>query len=158
MKHRYNEGKPITSSRDTQEIHPVVGMEALKLFKEYPFESSILDDFQFYEKKQNNFSGGLQSIPQPKQKQQEYYNNISNFNNMNMSNLNNQNFQQMNQFNTNTQNITNEDFYQKMNMKDLGNNANNFNNERMNFPDKNQNIMKKDIKDKNFQQGNYINN
>ena len=42
-------------------------------------------------------------------------------------------------------------------MKDLGNNANNFNNERMNFPDKNQNIMKKDIKDKNFQQGNYIN-
>lgn len=52
----YNEGKPITSSRDTQEIHPAAGMEALKIFKEYPNESSILDDFKFFEKKEDEIS------------------------------------------------------------------------------------------------------
>jgi hypothetical protein len=39
-----NDGKPITSSRDTQEISPEVGMEVLKIFKEYPSERSIIED------------------------------------------------------------------------------------------------------------------
>lgn len=40
----YNQGKLVTSSRDTQELHPQAGMEVLKIFKEYASESSILDD------------------------------------------------------------------------------------------------------------------
>lgn len=39
-----NDGKPITSSRDTQEISPEIGMEVLKIFKEYPSERSIIED------------------------------------------------------------------------------------------------------------------
>jgi hypothetical protein len=39
-----NDGKPITSSRDTQEISPEIGMEVLKIFKEYPSEQSIIED------------------------------------------------------------------------------------------------------------------
>lgn len=49
---RLNENKPVTSSRDTQEIHPVAGAQMLKIFNEYPYESSILDDFSFYERRQ----------------------------------------------------------------------------------------------------------
>lgn len=52
----YNENKPVTSSRDTQEIHPLVGAQMLKIFNEYPYESSILDDFNFYEKRQEYIS------------------------------------------------------------------------------------------------------
>jgi hypothetical protein len=42
----------VTCSRDTQEIHPAAGAEVLRIFKEYQYESSILDDFNFYEKRQ----------------------------------------------------------------------------------------------------------
>jgi hypothetical protein len=50
----YNDNKSVTASRDTQEIHPPVGAEMLKVFTEYPYETSILDDFKFYEQKQEN--------------------------------------------------------------------------------------------------------
>ena len=53
---RYNENKPVTSSRDTQEIQPDVGAEMLRIFKEYTYESSILDEFNFYENRQGKFS------------------------------------------------------------------------------------------------------
>jgi hypothetical protein len=53
---RFNENKPVTSSRDTQEIHPAAGAEMLRTFKEYSYESSILDDFNFYEKRQDKLS------------------------------------------------------------------------------------------------------
>jgi len=49
---RYNENKPVTTSRDTQEIPPLIGNEMVRIIKEYNYESSILDDFSFYEKKQ----------------------------------------------------------------------------------------------------------
>lgn len=159
---RYNEGKPITSSRDTQEIHPAAGMEALKIFKEYPYESSILDDFQFYEKKQGNFA----VYPQ-QQGQQSYYNNMGNMGNNNINNSPNhqnmQNFsniktpQNYNQFNVGQQNIVNEDFYQKINMKEFSN-SNNSNNTMINFNNKNQNLMKKEQNEKIFQQSSYSNN
>lgn len=137
-------------------------MEALKIFKEYPYESSILDDFQFYEKKQNNFSGFSQQQPQ-----QQYYNNMgsTNMNVQNMQNMSNMSNmktpQNFNQYNIPQQNLPqNEDFYhQKMNMKEYGNNINNNNiNTMTNFPNKNQNYMKKEQSDKNFQPSNYINN
>jgi hypothetical protein len=52
----YNENKPVTASRDTQEIHPIAGAEMLKIFSESPYESSILDDFKFFEQKQETMS------------------------------------------------------------------------------------------------------
>jgi len=47
-----NENKPVTNSRDTQEIPLDQGKEVLKIFIDYPYYSSILDDFEFYDKKE----------------------------------------------------------------------------------------------------------
>uniref|UniRef100_A0A0D3G2B1 YTH domain-containing family protein n=1 Tax=Oryza barthii TaxID=65489 RepID=A0A0D3G2B1_9ORYZ len=48
-----NEGKVVTFSRDTQEIGLPQGLEMLKIFKAYHQGTSILDDFYFYEEKEN---------------------------------------------------------------------------------------------------------
>ena len=55
----YNEHKSVTASRDTQEIYPAAGAEMLKIFSEAPYETSILDDFKFYEKKQDHSKGTI---------------------------------------------------------------------------------------------------
>ncbi|CAI9779709.1 unnamed protein product [Fraxinus pennsylvanica] len=47
-----NENKPVTNSRDTQEIHYKKGMEMLKIFKNYLSKTSLLDDFMYYENRQ----------------------------------------------------------------------------------------------------------
>ncbi|PKC63622.1 YTH-domain-containing protein [Rhizophagus irregularis] len=47
-----NENKPVTNSRDTQELYPEPGREMLKIFYEYRSKTSILDDFEFYDKRQ----------------------------------------------------------------------------------------------------------
>ncbi|CAM0872938.1 unnamed protein product [Alopecurus aequalis] len=47
-----NENKPVTNSRDTQEIPYKSGINMLKLFKSSPMTTSILDDFPFYEGRQ----------------------------------------------------------------------------------------------------------
>ncbi|XP_031272692.1 YTH domain-containing protein ECT4-like isoform X2 [Pistacia vera] len=47
-----NDNKPVTNSRDTQEVEMEQGMEMLNIFKNYETYSSILDDFYFYEKRQ----------------------------------------------------------------------------------------------------------
>ncbi|XP_039137181.1 YTH domain-containing protein ECT4-like isoform X2 [Dioscorea cayenensis subsp. rotundata] len=44
-----NENKPVTNSRDTQEVKLEQGIQLLKLFKEHVSKTSILDDFGFYE-------------------------------------------------------------------------------------------------------------
>jgi len=44
-----NEGKPVTNSRDTQEVPFEQGKEVLKIFSDYPCFSSILDDFRRYD-------------------------------------------------------------------------------------------------------------
>ncbi|CAL5185532.1 unnamed protein product [Lathyrus oleraceus] len=44
-----NEYKPVTNSRDTQEVKFEKGIEILKIFKEYSSKTCILDDFGFYE-------------------------------------------------------------------------------------------------------------
>ena len=46
----YNDNKPVTSSRDTQEIFPSAGIEMYKIFKEYPQETSIFDQLSMEEK------------------------------------------------------------------------------------------------------------
>ncbi|KAJ8759061.1 hypothetical protein K2173_003299 [Erythroxylum novogranatense] len=47
-----NDKKPVTNSRDTQEVELNQGIEMLNIFKNYESHSSILDDFLFYEERQ----------------------------------------------------------------------------------------------------------
>ncbi|KAM7463191.1 hypothetical protein LguiA_031312 [Lonicera macranthoides] len=47
-----NENKPVTNSRDTQEVRYKKGMEMLKIFKNYTSKTSVLDDFMYYENRQ----------------------------------------------------------------------------------------------------------
>ncbi|PON44147.1 YTH domain containing protein [Parasponia andersonii] len=47
-----NENKPVTNSRDTQEVKFHRGIEMLTIFKSYSSNTSILDDFDFYENRQ----------------------------------------------------------------------------------------------------------
>lgn len=48
----YNENKPVTNSRDAQEIRYKQGIEMLKIFKNYASKTSLLDDFMYYENRQ----------------------------------------------------------------------------------------------------------
>ncbi|OEL18675.1 YTH domain-containing family protein 2 [Dichanthelium oligosanthes] len=47
-----NENKPVTNSRDTQEVKFPQGTEMLNIFKNFLCKTSILDDFDFYENRQ----------------------------------------------------------------------------------------------------------
>ncbi|XP_039007030.1 YTH domain-containing protein ECT3-like isoform X2 [Hibiscus syriacus] len=47
-----NDNKPVTNSRDTQEVEFEQGIETINIFKNYEGRSSILDDFYFYEERQ----------------------------------------------------------------------------------------------------------
>jgi len=43
-----NENKPVTNSRDTQEVLYQPGCEMLLLFHTFNYKNSILDDFSYY--------------------------------------------------------------------------------------------------------------
>ncbi|KAA8545466.1 hypothetical protein F0562_020250 [Nyssa sinensis] len=47
-----NDNKPVTFTRDTQEIGLKQGVEMLKIFKSYSGKTSVLDDFNFYENRE----------------------------------------------------------------------------------------------------------
>lgn len=47
-----NENKPVTNSRDTQEVPNAKGVEVLQILHAYKHATSIFDDFYHYEKKQ----------------------------------------------------------------------------------------------------------
>ncbi|KAK4339013.1 hypothetical protein RND71_040475 [Anisodus tanguticus] len=47
-----NENKPVTNSRDTQEVKVDQGQQMLKIFKDHISKQCILDDFEFYEDRQ----------------------------------------------------------------------------------------------------------
>ncbi|KAG2580606.1 YTH domain-containing protein ECT2-like [Panicum virgatum] len=47
-----NDNKPVTNSRDTQEVKLEQGLEMLKIFKNHDDGASILDDFDFYEERE----------------------------------------------------------------------------------------------------------
>ncbi|KAF8103452.1 hypothetical protein N665_0188s0388 [Sinapis alba] len=47
-----NENKPVTNSRDTQEVRLPQGSEVLNIFKNYAAKTSIIDDFEFYENRE----------------------------------------------------------------------------------------------------------
>ena len=44
--------KPVTNSRDTQEVEPGQGMLVLNIFREYRGSTTLLDDFDFYGQRQ----------------------------------------------------------------------------------------------------------
>ena len=76
----YNDNKPVTSSRDTQEIYPSAGMRMFKIFKEYPQESSIFDSMSMDEKL-------LMYQQQNQQNQNSQNNQFGNLNNLNFGNM-----------------------------------------------------------------------
>lgn len=47
-----NENKPVTNSRDTQEVPPEKGKQMMKIMHNFSHTTSIFDDFLHYEKKQ----------------------------------------------------------------------------------------------------------
>ncbi|CAH8259241.1 unnamed protein product [Arabidopsis lyrata] len=47
-----NENKPVTNSRDTQEVNLEHGTKIIKILKEYMSKTCILDDYKFYETRQ----------------------------------------------------------------------------------------------------------
>lgn len=49
-----NEGKSVVESRNVEEINYASGMKMMKIFKDYKNDTSIIDDFDYYEYKQNN--------------------------------------------------------------------------------------------------------
>jgi hypothetical protein len=51
-----NDNKPVTNSRDTQEILYEPGKEMLRIFATFKAKTSLLDDFSFYDKKQEEMS------------------------------------------------------------------------------------------------------
>jgi YTH domain-containing family protein len=60
-----NENKPVTNSRDTQEVKLEQGLKMINIFKEHSSKTCILDDFGFYEKRQK-------IIQEKKAKQQQF--------------------------------------------------------------------------------------
>lgn len=53
-----NDNKPVTNSRDTQEVKLEQGIEMLNIFKNYETDTSILDDFEFYEEREKVIQEG----------------------------------------------------------------------------------------------------
>ncbi|KMT17654.1 hypothetical protein BVRB_2g036020 [Beta vulgaris subsp. vulgaris] len=47
-----NDNKPVTHSRDSQEVKLDQGIEMLKILKDYDAQTSILDDFEFYDERE----------------------------------------------------------------------------------------------------------
>ena len=56
--------KPVTNSRDTQEIPRPEGEEMMRLFEAFRYQTSILQHFQFYDQRQELFdkAKSMQSI------------------------------------------------------------------------------------------------
>jgi hypothetical protein len=50
-----NDFKPVTNSRDTQEIPRNEGEIMIKIFEEFKFQTCILQHFQYYDERQNLF-------------------------------------------------------------------------------------------------------
>jgi len=70
--HNTQERKPVTNSRDTQELPPDAGQEMLRIFHSHPARTSLLQDFAFYElqslqrmQAQGAATVGTQSPPSP---------------------------------------------------------------------------------------------
>ncbi|XP_076888664.1 YTH domain-containing protein ECT2-like isoform X2 [Bidens hawaiensis] len=49
-----NDNKPVTHSRDSQEVKLEAGNAMLKIFKEYDADTSIIDDFSYYDEREKD--------------------------------------------------------------------------------------------------------
>ncbi|KAK2965619.1 hypothetical protein RJ640_002676 [Escallonia rubra] len=58
-----NDYRPVTYTRDTQEIGLKQGLEMLNIFKSYSGKTSILDDFDFYENREKSLQAKRNSKP-----------------------------------------------------------------------------------------------
>ncbi|KAK3011009.1 hypothetical protein RJ639_011913, partial [Escallonia herrerae] len=58
-----NDCRPVTYTRDTQEIGLKQGLEMLNIFKSYSGKTSILDDFDFYENRDKSLQAKRSSKP-----------------------------------------------------------------------------------------------
>jgi hypothetical protein len=50
LPNKLNENKPVTNSRDTQEVNMTEGFKMLELFRDFREETSIFNDFSKLEK------------------------------------------------------------------------------------------------------------
>lgn len=68
-----NDNKPVTYTRDTQEVGLKQGIEMLNIFKSYSAKTSMLDDFNFYENREKSLKTkrSVKQAPSPT----EIYNN-----------------------------------------------------------------------------------
>ncbi|CAA7406993.1 unnamed protein product [Spirodela intermedia] len=66
-----NDNKPVTNSRDTQEVKLEQGLEMLNIFKNHEARMSILDDFDFYEERQKAMQERKAHQRQQQQQQQQ---------------------------------------------------------------------------------------
>ena len=137
-----NEGKPVTSSRDTQEIATAAGVKMLKVFKDYPQESTIFDsqtnEMKYIMQQQNEHNmGNIGNIGSMNNINSNMNNmgsmgNINNIGNLNnLGNLANNNY--VNLTNNNIGNIGNNNNLANLGNNNLGNigkmnNLNNINN------------------------------
>eukprot|EP00638_Chattonella_subsalsa_P014379 CAMPEP_0117835334 /NCGR_PEP_ID=MMETSP0949-20121206/11433_1 /TAXON_ID=44440 /ORGANISM="Chattonella subsalsa, Strain CCMP2191" /LENGTH=774 /DNA_ID=CAMNT_0005677323 /DNA_START=229 /DNA_END=2555 /DNA_ORIENTATION=- len=60
-----NENKPVTNSRDTQEVPEPQGVQVLRVFSEFQPNTSILDDFGYYDKRQLEMEDRQHQFPPP---------------------------------------------------------------------------------------------
>ncbi|XP_050378061.1 YTH domain-containing protein ECT3-like isoform X2 [Argentina anserina] len=58
-----NDNRPVTFTRDTQEIGLKQGLEMLNIFKSYAPKTSLLDDFNFYENREKSLQAKRGSKP-----------------------------------------------------------------------------------------------
>ncbi|XP_047072656.1 YTH domain-containing protein ECT4-like isoform X2 [Lolium rigidum] len=64
----YNENKPVTNSRDTQEVKIEHGLQVLKIFKDHVCKTSMLDDFGFYDNREKIMQEKKSKRQQPLEK------------------------------------------------------------------------------------------
>ena len=121
-----NENKPVTSSRDTQEICTSAGVKMLKVFKDYPNESTIFDsqaNEMKYMLQQQNEQNNMNNFGNMNINKGNMYNNIGNPNH-NIGNMNNNigNLNNMGNINNNNYNMNNIGYMNNMvNMNNMGN-------------------------------------
>lgn len=58
-----NDNRPVTYTRDTQEVGLKQGLEMLNIFKSYSAKTSLLDDFHFYENREKLLKAKRSSKP-----------------------------------------------------------------------------------------------
>ncbi|PIN18594.1 putative high-glucose-regulated protein [Handroanthus impetiginosus] len=73
-----NENRPVTYSRDTQEIGLKQGLEMLSIFKNYSERTSVLDDFNFYENRDKSLKAKRRNASKTNG-EREYNNNKKHF-------------------------------------------------------------------------------